>query len=421
MTSPPPIYLAPADCRSVDRATIIDMLLLLAWPHEVRAGEEERARELAERALDRWCGEGLPHDASAAELLFDPFEVQNFMVWSGRVRGDRIWWDHRVESGRRMLRAERLAPGLEPGPLPPRERTLLLRRELSVAERPAGAAVRLSITLPRAEPGQASLVVAAHGPEGSRCKVDAGVADLRATATGSATIPIDLELRFASGAAVSPEPASTAAERELYTNPVEGMLRVTDELRATARDVAGARAGREAIGALWSFLFQTMNVGAMHHGTVDGLDPLGALLAGSWCDCYGAAALLAGLCRAIGTPARVVSGILLQPLLLQPHFWNEIWIEGEGWRPFDLAMSWHVSGGDVSSPWSRLLFGRVEPRLVIERLPRTHIGLGGRLPPWWHLVPRLTASGTETTFRDARSGELVYRDTIALAPESAGS
>jgi len=54
-------------------------------------------------------------------------------------------------------------------------------------------------------------------------------------------------------------------------------------------------------------------------------------------ECQGHAYLVAALGRALGLPARVVNGIAYS----EPyrgflyHTWNEVWIEGEGWRPVD--------------------------------------------------------------------------------------
>jgi hypothetical protein len=54
-------------------------------------------------------------------------------------------------------------------------------------------------------------------------------------------------------------------------------------------------------------------------------------------ECQGHSYLLAALARALGIPARIVNGIVYS----EPHggflyhTWNELWIEGRGWRPVD--------------------------------------------------------------------------------------
>jgi Transglutaminase-like superfamily len=54
-------------------------------------------------------------------------------------------------------------------------------------------------------------------------------------------------------------------------------------------------------------------------------------------ECQGHSYLLAALARALGIPARIVNGIVYS----EPHggflyhTWNELWVEGRGWRPVD--------------------------------------------------------------------------------------
>ena len=68
-------------------------------------------------------------------------------------------------------------------------------------------------------------------------------------------------------------------------------------------------------------------------------------------ECQGHAYLFAALARPLGLPTRVVNGIVYsapQGGFLY-HTWNEVWIEGEGWRPVDatfgqaLADATHVA------------------------------------------------------------------------------
>lgn len=58
-------------------------------------------------------------------------------------------------------------------------------------------------------------------------------------------------------------------------------------------------------------------------------------------ECQGHAYLLAALARARGIPARIVNGIAYsephQGFLY--HTWNELWIEGHGWRPVDATFA----------------------------------------------------------------------------------
>jgi len=54
-------------------------------------------------------------------------------------------------------------------------------------------------------------------------------------------------------------------------------------------------------------------------------------------ECQGHAYLVAALARALNLPARVVNGIAYSEAYrgFLYHTWNEVWIDGEGWRPVD--------------------------------------------------------------------------------------
>ena len=54
-------------------------------------------------------------------------------------------------------------------------------------------------------------------------------------------------------------------------------------------------------------------------------------------ECQGHAYLLAALARASGIPARIVNGIVYSEAHggFLYHTWNELWLEGRGWRPVD--------------------------------------------------------------------------------------
>jgi hypothetical protein len=58
-------------------------------------------------------------------------------------------------------------------------------------------------------------------------------------------------------------------------------------------------------------------------------------------ECQGHAYLFAALARALGLPARVVNGITYSEAHrgFLYHTWNEVWIEGEGWRPVDATFN----------------------------------------------------------------------------------
>ncbi len=58
-------------------------------------------------------------------------------------------------------------------------------------------------------------------------------------------------------------------------------------------------------------------------------------------ECQGHAYLFAALARALGLPTRVVNGVVYVPEYggFLYHSWNEVWIEGVGWRPVDATFA----------------------------------------------------------------------------------
>jgi len=58
-------------------------------------------------------------------------------------------------------------------------------------------------------------------------------------------------------------------------------------------------------------------------------------------ECQGHAYLFAALARALGLPTRVVNGVVYAPEYggFLYHSWNEVWIDGAGWRPVDATFA----------------------------------------------------------------------------------
>jgi transglutaminase-like putative cysteine protease len=75
-------------------------------------------------------------------------------------------------------------------------------------------------------------------------------------------------------------------------------------------------------------------------------------------ECQGHAYLFAALARALGLPTRVVNGLVYSAEHggFLYHTWNEVWLEGAGWRPVDatfgqpLADATHVALAVGESP-----------------------------------------------------------------------
>jgi hypothetical protein len=95
------------------------------------------------------------------------------------------------------------------------------------------------------------------------------------------------------------------------------------------------------------------------------------------------------------------------------HYWAEAWIEGQGWTPFDF-MSWDLSVGGRDAQWRDRYFGRVDYRLVCERMPREFTGaLGLPLPDAWYMFQSAWNGGVENRFMNI-NGTSLYSDTVRV-------
>jgi Transglutaminase-like superfamily len=208
----------------------------------------------------------------------------------------------------------------------------------------------------------------------------------------------------------------TDPEYQLYTQPREGLIQVTDQVARLAADLtARAKHAGDVVRAFWIFFLERMSSGKIHHDELSRTDPLGSLLSGGWFDCLTGSSLFAALCRARGIPARVVNGFTLYPIIPSNHYWAEVLLPPFGWVPFDLA-SWDLAGGlDRSSSWEESYFGQVDPRMIFQRFPRQILGPPGvRFPASWYLLPAVRDHGLETSYFALDTGELLYRDWIRV-------
>jgi len=108
-----------------------------------------------------------------------------------------------------------------------------------------------------------------------------------------------------------------------------------------------------------------------------------------------------------------VSGTSSVHLQDDRHFWVEVFVEDLGWTPFDVASA-TLSAQDIgAAPWSYWYFGKLDHRLVTERLPRRHLSLGWRLPPSFYLAQRLldAPGGAGMSFH-SDTGALVFSDEL---------
>lgn len=396
--TPYPLGIRPdGQYQVVDYERTLSFLIRFWWFLE----PANHAKAEAEATLLRWMRLGLPCRRVAGRLLFDPYQVINFGV-DAHLKGiDDTFATRAVTCCRRAL--EMVVAGGTVATY-----NFHFRREFGPHR-----ASRLRAPLPLAAPlGSIEWFLPPHGGQAYPGRVEVRVDSSREEDV------LDYRGIFAveRNNECDAIPILVPEERVLYTNPIEGLIRVTPAVSNLAADIStGAGTDSEVLKYLWRYFFQKMKVGFVHPDELNPADPMIALLGSGWCDCRTGAALLISLCRARGIPARLVNGYTLAPGVGDDHYWAEVFIHGEGWRPIDVS-GWQLAAGQTDDPdWTDRLFGWIEPRLVMQRFPRQVMGRpAGPFPASYYRLVSLCEGGTESTFRDLHNDRLLYRDRFSI-------
>jgi hypothetical protein len=397
--------------RIVSEADVLEQLKLICFPRQT-ARDPSSTDADARTALDRLLRLGLPSSGARARL-FDPYEVLHFLVWSHLRLGDPLWAETCV-ADQRAFTAEYADGG-------DRVFDLELERSLSSFGRRPGSGFRVQLPVVVATSPQRDVAVAARGDD-LRIDVRSDGVDVRGTVPPSGTaLGMQLQLTARTGwqgAVVEPERVEPFRDAEPedapYLAPAEGVMQVTEPIRALARELAAdANTPWDALRRFWRFLFANMMPGNVYYHLLGDRDPLSDLMRIGWTDCWLGSSLLGALCRARGIPARIVSGCILYSAISATHYWLEVLVRPYGWLPCDLVLSWALARGDARDPeWSEFFLGRVDPRLVFERFPRPHFAFAPFLPRRFFLQQRMRAGWTEVAFRDLGDGALAYTDRL---------
>lgn len=420
----PPMNADPRP-RTFPEARIVDYLLVSGWATAARGSDREQARAEARAALERWIAAGLPVAGAAdGARHFDPAEVLNFGKWAGMQRADPFYEERFVAQSRDLVRAfhsASAAPGVPPSPsdLPPRRFEVTLEREFDLRRAPSGARTLLRMPLPIEDDMCRDLDVQCSAPPG--CAVEftraPGRVDARFAAPSAATLALTVRASFIAHPGVAdprPQPLSLA-DRDLYTRPVEGLVRVSPAVRTLAERLArNATDPWAAVRSFWNFILDELACGVVDYSQLDPAGPLDYVLASGWFDCQTGSALLVALCRSRGIPARIVSGYLLYADSPSVHWWVEVALPDRGWIPLDtLASDLSARGRDTA--WRDYFAGAVDYRMKCECLPRVFGGSPGfRLPDAWRMLWRADGEATEIGLYACDHGELVYRDRIVV-------
>jgi hypothetical protein len=216
--------------------------------------------------------------------------------------------------------------------------------------------------------------------------------------------------------APDPRPVALAeGDRDFYTRPAEGLVRIDAGVRALAAHLAGAEPDAFAVvRRFWNHILDHLTCGIVDYATPPDTTPLDRVLSSGWFDCQLGASLLVALCRSQAIPARVVSGYLLYPSSPSYHWWAEAWLSGRGWVPFDTFSS-DLSARGRDALWRDGFFGQLDYRMKSEVLPRLfNRSPGLHMPPDWRILRRIDGEATEVALVNCASGRPVYRDRIVV-------
>jgi hypothetical protein len=311
--------------------------------------------------------------------------------------------------------------GLAPPPqtLAPGRYAVSLRRTFDLSDRRPGERVRLRLPLPIVDAGLSDLEIGLDPAPDLAAPPAIGPARLDAIvlAPPEGETSLGVRLSFTARAYVPTRSAAALdpAEAELYTRPSEGLIKVSPRVRALGERLAGDAGDTwTAMRRFWRFMMDELSCGAIHYAEFDPTCPVDWVLEHGWYDCRVGSALLAALCRARGTPARLVSGYQLYVEAPSAHTWLEVWIDGWGWVPFDL-LGWDLSAGGRDEDWRDYFFGQLDHRMAVERPPRLFNGAGSvRLPSAWHMLVAPMARGVSIELRGVDDDALVWRDEVEV-------
>ncbi len=398
--------------RTVPEQRIVEMLTLLYWPFDIESGTAEAA---AREALHSWLPMGLRFErAPDGGRLFDPVEASNFWQVCS-AKGDNSFARRFTLAGRRLV-SELAQPGILGDPMKGERKFVVdFKRTFNLRFVATGSTLRLRAPLPLAGENLIDLKVEPYAETASeaRIKVSPGRIEARLTAAGEGEAILGARISFTCRVQ-EPKPGSVkidCPDKALYLSDREGLIVVSDRVRGLAKRLAGVNAPAiEVVRAFWNCIKSSFLNCYLHYDEIDLASPCDWILDAGRFDCQLGAIFLIALCRARGLPARLLGGFLLHRQMPTRHYWAEVWIDGQGWTPFDfMGLGAREEGGP---DWRNYFFGRLEYRMTCERFPREFTGSAGLpISPGWSLLQVPKAGGAELVLLRP-DGAPVYSDTI---------
>jgi Transglutaminase-like superfamily len=420
LKNPPPGIRTENRYRTVSEQQIIGLLLVAAFVYELDAGERESAVLRVRSALDSWIKLGLGYRMTdRGERMFDPVEVVNRMKWAGYQSLDDFWINHFVATGRAFFGEWDSVQGgalSQPRGRDPARFSMNLRRIFSLDGIDVGQKLRLRLPLPLSQSSeQVEIEPIASADLSARIVRSEGRLDFQFAAPPEPVVEIAAKISFTTdGRSRDDLPGCLASNRrDIYVRASEGLIRVTPRIQALAHTLAGTdRSHLEIATRFFHYIIDELMCGMVHYDQVNADAPGDWVLEGGWYDCQLGSALLVSMCRACGIPARILSGHMLYRLAPGFHYWAEVWIDEQGWAPFDF-LTWDLSKGGRDMAWRNSFAGTIDYRMVTQCFPLTFTGpMSVRFPPAWHLVNTPSSNGMEINFTEL-DGKLIYCDRVS--------
>jgi transglutaminase-like putative cysteine protease len=423
------IPLFPSDDRHrvIEETLIIEQIAGLCWGREIRDGFGDSARAEATRALERLVELGLPFLAAHGRRLFDEAEVQAFARNVGEHGLDDTFM-RRVLQERARVSQFTAAMGLarehaERGEATPeRSFRLSLRRSFDFSGERGGKARRLML-VPKPDPlhEQVAVEVRETSP-GTTVSPGNGYLDIRHSIETPSRVEAWVDASCSLVTHCSTPPISSTPPDHSRVQPCpdanalslddDGFVKVTPTIRQLAETVAGNERNPVAIARkVWAFGARSLRLPVLHYESLDPSDPLTSVLKVGWSDCALATALMVGMLRSLGIPARLLGGIFLYELSPTWHHWFEAWLEPWGWVPLDVY-SWLLKGygSFEDAGWGDYFFGALDFRAVLMRFPRSMQARMSLPPGSNYAIPR----GADTCYYDLQ-GKLLYGERISVS------
>ena len=414
---------APAEwaIRTCQEAAIVDMLLCWRYPPPSLAGDYDIARAEVGEALARLRTLGLSWvDANGGERLYDPCEVVNFLIGAGLSGHDRFWEEVVAPAHLRMLAGFEGRPFDWSRPpdftaLPSRRCEVNFDRTYHFETLAQVAPGRFKLPLPLEGAAQRRHYLDLRSDRDAAFRQFENRAELRCAPGAAGPLRIGFSATMTLWPCQGYEEELTPLDRELYTAPRENLIVISAAVAALGVELADSFKDPVLIVArFFHHIMGSYVAGRVPYHALDPRAPSDWPLIHGHFDCQIGSSLLIALCRSRGIPARLVGGYQVFNGYHAPHFWSEVWLDGQ-WLPYDFG-GWEAMTITGDLRWADAFAGKCEYRLVFERYPRLFVGPSTLEPEgaWHHLLSSVSGS-ISSHICDAQTMRPILEDRVTVS------